>query len=174
MTDKPGEWVVRSLEKRGAHVHLERPLLSRDDGHVVLSTGEEFDSELIVWTVGNAREPDGANHTDLPIDARGMLIVRADLRVGTDEAPVPDAWGAGDDAAVPDLARRCRARATVPNAQHAVRQGKRSLAEHRRHAARREPKRLRAPQPRRRRDARPRARHLPVPAPRHQGLARPG
>jgi NADH dehydrogenase len=124
VTDKPGEWVVRSLEKRGGHVHLNAQLLSARDGHVVLSTGEEFDSELIVWTVGNAANPMVNNHTDLPIDQRGLLTVRADLRVGTDEAPVPDAWGAGDDAAVPDLAAPGFSAATVPNAQHAVRQGK--------------------------------------------------
>ncbi|MEV4619477.1 FAD-dependent oxidoreductase [Asanoa sp. NPDC049573] len=124
VTDKPGEWVVRSLEKRGAHVHLNAQLVSARDGHVVLSDGEEFDSDLIVWTVGNAVNPMVRNHTDLPIDARGMLVVRADLRVGTDEEPVPDAWGAGDDAAVPDLAAGRPGVATVPNAQHAVRQGK--------------------------------------------------
>jgi NADH dehydrogenase len=124
VTDKPGEWVVRSLEKRAGRVHLNAQLLSADDGHVVLSTGEEFDSELIVWTVGNAANPMVHNHTDLPIDERGMLVVRADLRVGTDAAPVPDAWGAGDDAAVPDLAAERSGVWTVPNAQHAVRQGK--------------------------------------------------
>jgi NADH dehydrogenase len=53
-----------------------------------------------------------------------MLTVRADLRVGTDVAPVRDAWGAGDDAAVPDLAAKRSGAATVPNAQNAVRQGK--------------------------------------------------
>ncbi|WP_426502553.1 NAD(P)/FAD-dependent oxidoreductase [Dactylosporangium sp. McL0621] len=124
VTDKPGEWVVRSLKKRGGQVHLNAQLLSAIDGHVVLSTGEEFDSELIVWTVGNAANPMVHNHTDLPIDQRGLLVVRIDLRVGTDEAPVPDAWGAGDDAAVPDLAAERPGAATVPNAQHAVRQGK--------------------------------------------------
>lgn len=123
VTDKPGEWVVRSLEQRGGHVHLNAQLRSAVGGHVVLSTGEEFDSELIVWTVGNAANPMVHNHTDLPIDQRGLLTVRPDLRVGTDEAPVQDAWGAGDDAAVPDLAEQPGA-ATVPNAQHAVRQGK--------------------------------------------------
>jgi NADH dehydrogenase len=124
VTDKPGEWVVRSLEKRGARVHLNAQLLSASDGHVVLSTGEEFDSELIVWTVGNAANPMVHNHTDLTIDERGMLVVRPDLRVGTDAAPVPDAWGAGDDAAIPDLAAEQPGVSTVPNAQHAVRQGK--------------------------------------------------
>jgi NADH dehydrogenase len=51
-------------------------------------------------------------------------VVRPDLRVGTDDAPVLDAWGAGDDAAVPDLAAEWPGASTVPNAQHAVRQGK--------------------------------------------------
>ena len=124
VTDRPGQWVVRALERRGAHVHLNAQLIDATDGHVRLSTGEEFDSELIVWTVGNAANPMVHNHTDLPIDARGMLVVRADLRVGTDEAPVDDAWGAGDDAAVPDLVVSEAGAATVPNAQHAVRQGK--------------------------------------------------
>ena len=99
-------------------------LVSALDGHVVLSTGEEFDSELIVWTVGNAANPMVRSHTDLPIDQRGMLVVRSDLRVGTEDAPIPDAWGAGDDAAVPDLAAGRPGATTVPNAQHAVRQGK--------------------------------------------------
>ncbi|MGW0705521.1 NAD(P)/FAD-dependent oxidoreductase [Streptomyces sp. NPDC002643] len=125
VTDGPGAWVVRSLERRGAHVHLDTRLVSAVDGHVVLSDGEEFDAELIVWTAGNASNPVVHNHTDLPVDERGLLVVRPDLRVGTDEAPVPDAWAAGDDAAVPDLASPVPGTRTVPNAQHAVRQGRR-------------------------------------------------
>lgn len=124
VTDKPGEWVVRTLEKRGGRVHLNAQLLAASGGHVVLSTGEEFDSELIVWTVGNAANPMVHNHTDLPVDQRGMLVVRPDLRAGTEDAPVPDAWAAGDDAAIPDLAAKRPGVSTVPNAQHAVRQGK--------------------------------------------------
>ncbi|SNT63906.1 NADH dehydrogenase [Asanoa hainanensis] len=122
VTDEPGRWVVRSLEKRGAHIHLNATMQSAVDGHVVLSDGTEFDTDLIVWTVGNAATAMVRNHTDLPVNERGMLTVRADLRVGTDAEPVPDAWGAGDDAAVPDLA--VPGTWTVPNAQHAVRQGK--------------------------------------------------
>ncbi|GIF69203.1 dehydrogenase [Asanoa ishikariensis] len=122
VTDEPGRWVVRSLEKRGAHVHLNATVVSAVDGHVVLSDGTEFDSDLIVWTVGNAATSMVRNHTDLPVNERGMLVVRADLRVGTEADPVADAWGAGDDAAVPDLA--VPGTWTVPNAQHAVRQGK--------------------------------------------------
>jgi NADH dehydrogenase len=37
---------------------------------------------------------------------------------------VPDAWAAGDDAAIPDLASPVPGVFTVPNAQNAVRQGK--------------------------------------------------
>ncbi|MER6065525.1 FAD-dependent oxidoreductase [Streptomyces sp. NPDC001792] len=121
---KSGAWVVRSLERRGAHVHLNTQLVSVVDGHVVLSSGEEFDSGLIVWTAGNAN-PVVHNLTDLPVDERGLLVVRPDLSVGTDSAPVPGVWAAGDDAAVPDLASTVPGAHTVPNAQHAVRQGKR-------------------------------------------------
>jgi NADH dehydrogenase len=123
--DKPGAWVVRSLEQRGARVHLNTQMLSAEDGHVVLSNGEEFDSALIVWAAGNASNPIVHNHTDLPVDERGLIVVRPDLRVGTDSEPVPDAWAAGDDAAVPDLASPVPGARTVPNAQHALRQGKR-------------------------------------------------
>ncbi|GAA2805794.1 NAD(P)/FAD-dependent oxidoreductase [Crossiella cryophila] len=124
VTERPGRWVVRELEKRGARVHLDTTVVSALDGHVVLSTGEEFDSELIVWTAGNGPNPVVHRHTDLPVNGRGLVVVRPDLRVGTEEQPVPDAWAAGDDAAVPDLASALPGALTTPNAQHAFRQGK--------------------------------------------------
>jgi NADH dehydrogenase len=123
-SDRPGEWVVKMLEKRGAVVHLNTTMTSADDGHVVLSDGSEFDSELIVWTAGNAATRLLRNHTDLPHNERGLVQVRADLRIGTDSEVIPDAWAAGDDAAVPDLAASTEGAYTVPNAQNAVRQGK--------------------------------------------------
>ena len=128
VSDDPGAWVVSTLEERGAHVHLNTQLVSAEDGHVVLSSGEEFDSEIIVWTAGNAANPVVAHHTDLPVDPRGLLVVRPDLRVGAEETPVPDAWAAGDNAAVPDLTSPIPGARTTPNAQHAVRQGKRLAA----------------------------------------------
>ncbi|MFB2600130.1 NAD(P)/FAD-dependent oxidoreductase [Herbiconiux sp. P17] len=129
VTDEPGQWVVRHLEQRGAHVHLNTQLTSAADGHIVLSTGEEYDTELLVWTAGNAANPIVAKHTDLPVDQRGLLQVHADLRVGVEGEPaIPDAWGAGDNASVPDLASPKPGARTVPNAQHAVRQGKRLAA----------------------------------------------
>ncbi|MBY8847617.1 NAD(P)/FAD-dependent oxidoreductase [Saccharothrix longispora] len=124
VTDRPGRWVVRELERRGGHVHLNAQVVSAVDGHVVLSTGESFDAGLVVWTAGNGANPVVRRHTDLPVDGQGLLVVRADLRVGTDAEPVPDAWAAGDDAAVPDLASDVPGARTVPNAQHAYRQGR--------------------------------------------------
>ncbi|MFW6695700.1 NAD(P)/FAD-dependent oxidoreductase [Streptomyces sp. MAR4 CNX-425] len=124
VTDKPGAWVVRSLTERGARVHLNTQVESAEGGHVVLSDGEEFDSALIVWTTGNASNPVVHNRTDLPVDERGLLITRPDLRVGTDSEIVENVWAAGDDAAIPDLAADAPGALTIPNAQHAVRQGK--------------------------------------------------
>ncbi|SDT23506.1 NAD(P)/FAD-dependent oxidoreductase [Jiangella sp. DSM 45060] len=125
VTDKPGAWVVRHLEKRGGHVHLGTKLVSARDGHIVLSDGSEYDNELLIWTAGNQSNPVVARHTDLPVDEQGLFRVRADLRIGTDDAPVPDAWAAGDNAAVPDLTSDLPGAHVVPNAQNAVRQGKR-------------------------------------------------
>lgn len=125
VSDEIAARVVRSLEERGARIHLNTQASSITDGHVVLSSGEEFDSNIIVWTTGNAANPVVAKHTDLPIDEHGFLVVRPDLRVGTATLPVPDAWGAGDDAAIEDLSINVPGLRTVPNAQHAVRQGKR-------------------------------------------------
>ncbi|ROQ60162.1 NADH dehydrogenase [Streptomyces sp. 840.1] len=122
--ERPGEWVVRFLEKRGARVHLNTQLVSAAGGHIVLSDGTEYESDLLVWAAGNASNPIVSNHTDLPVDERGLLVVRADLRVGTDSEAVAGVWAAGDDAVVPDLASGQPGAHTVPNAQHAVRQGK--------------------------------------------------
>jgi NADH dehydrogenase len=128
VTEKPGQWVVNSLRARGGHVHLDTRVVSAVDGHVELSNGEAFDANLIVWTAGNAAHPIIAKHTDLPTDDRGRLLVRPDLRIGTEDELIPDAWAAGDNAAVPDLALPTPGAFTVPNAQHAVRQGKRLAA----------------------------------------------
>jgi NADH dehydrogenase len=125
VTEAQGRWVVRTLTERGAHVHLSTGVVSAVDGVVELSTGERIPTDLLVWTAGNAANPVVATHTDLLVDARGYVVVRPDLRVGTDDEPVADAWAAGDAAAVPDLATPRPGALAVPNAQHAVRQAKR-------------------------------------------------
>jgi NADH dehydrogenase len=121
---KTSYWVLKNLAQRDAIVHLETQLTSAVDGNIQLSTGETFSSDLIVWTAGVMASPMLRN-TDLPIDERGRLRVRADLRVTDGENIIEDAWGAGDVSAVPDLTGGGVGGYTVPNAQHAVRQGKR-------------------------------------------------
>ncbi len=117
-------WVIKNLAQRGAEIHLDTQLSSAVDGVIELSTGERFETDLIVWTAGVMANPTVVRHTDLPIEERGRLKVRADLRVGTEDEIVKDAWGAGDVSAVPDLTGGGVGGFCVPNAQHAVRQGK--------------------------------------------------
>jgi NADH dehydrogenase len=123
VTPELGDWVRRRLIGKGARVHLDTTVLSVAGGFVELASGESFESGLVVWTAG-ITTPLIAKRTDLPTNERGLIVVRPDLRVGTDAAPVDGAWAAGDAAAVPDLAVG-GASYTPPNAQHAVRQGRR-------------------------------------------------
>jgi NADH dehydrogenase len=116
-------WVIKNLAERGATVHLDTQLKSAVGGVIELSTGEIFESDTIIWTAGVMATPMIKN-SDLPIEERGRLRVRADLRVEGDDGIVEDAWGAGDVCAVPDLTGGGVGGYCVPNAQHAVRQGK--------------------------------------------------
>ncbi|MFE1663910.1 NAD(P)/FAD-dependent oxidoreductase [Microbacterium sp. P02] len=118
------EWVLKDLAKRGANVHLDTQLTSAVDGIVELSTGESIPTDLIVWTAGVMANPTVVRGGDLPVEERGRIRARADLRVGTPEEFVEGAWAAGDVAAVPDLTGGGVGGFCVPNAQHAVRQAK--------------------------------------------------
>jgi NADH:ubiquinone reductase (H+-translocating) len=113
------EYTVQQLLKRNMDIRLNTRVNSLTDGHVVLSDGEEFDAETIVWTAGVKANP-MLTRTDLPLDGKGRLTCSADLRVtGADGA-----WSAGDCAAVPDLTADKPGVFTGPSAQHAVRQTK--------------------------------------------------
>jgi NADH:ubiquinone reductase (H+-translocating) len=120
---KTSLWVIKDLAERGAKIHLDTQLSSAVGGHIELSTGETFESDTIVWTAGVMANPVLRN-TDLPLEERGRLRVQADMRVINDDGIVDGAWGAGDVSAVPDLTGGGIAGFCVPNAQHAVRQGK--------------------------------------------------
>lgn len=121
---KTSEWVLKDLARRGANVHLDTQLTSAVDGNVELSTGEIIPTDLIVWTAGVMANPTVVRGGDLPVEERGRIQTRADLRVGTAEEPVEGAWAAGDVSAVPDLSGGGVGGFCVPNAQHAVRQAK--------------------------------------------------
>ena len=118
--EEMGRYTVDELRRHGIDVKLNTRLESVIDGHVVLSDGTEFDSDTLIWTAGVKANPMLAN-TDLPLDEKGRLRCRADLRV----EGVDGAWGAGDAAAVPDLTSDVPGATTSPSAQHAVRQAKR-------------------------------------------------
>ena len=113
-----GLYTVERLRERGIDVRLNTRLASCVDGHIVLSDGDSFDADTLVWTAGVKANPVLAD-SDLPLDDKGRVRTRPNLRV----EGVPDAWSAGDNAAVPDLAQP--GQLCSPSAQHAVRQARR-------------------------------------------------
>ena len=120
VSEELGVYTLEELRKRHIEIHLSTFLTSCVDGHVVLSNGVEFDSETIVWTAGVKANPVLQN-SDLPLDALGRVTCLATLQiVREDGSIVPDAWAAGDCAAVPDLYHP--GTFCPPNAQHAIRE----------------------------------------------------
>jgi NADH dehydrogenase len=117
------EWVIKNLDARGAKIHLNTQLQSAVKGKIELSTGESFESDVIVWTAGVMAHPFVRN-TDLPLDERGRITALPTLQVKNGDEIVADAWTAGDVSAVPDLSGGGVGGFCVPNAQHAVRQAK--------------------------------------------------
>lgn len=134
--DEMGGYTLEQLRARGIEVHLATFLSSCVGGHVVTSTGIEFDSATIVWTAGVRANPVLAS-TDLPLDDGGRVRALPTLQVVREDGTVVDGvWTAGDCAAVPDLANP--GQLCSPSAQHAVRQARHlgdNLARHLRGAA---------------------------------------
>ena len=113
-----GRYTVEQLRRRGIDVRLDTRLESCVGGRIVLSDGSEFDAETLVWTAGVKANPVLAR-TDFPLDDKGRVRCRPDLRV----EGVEGVWAAGDSACVPDLTG-VPGTTTSPSAQHAVRQAK--------------------------------------------------
>jgi NADH dehydrogenase len=109
-------YAQEQLEARRIEVLLGTRLESAE-GMITLSDGQTFDAATLVWTAGVKPAP-VARFSGLPLDDRGRIVVDDHLRV----VGVPDAWAAGDIAAVPD---RTTGGTTPPTAQHAMREGKR-------------------------------------------------
>ncbi len=112
-----GRYTVTRLRERGIVVKMGTRLESCVGGHVVLSDGEEFRADTIVWTAGVKASPSLAL-SDLPLDDKGRVKALPSLKV----EGMADAWAAGDNAAVPDLAHP--GQLCSPSAQHAVRQAR--------------------------------------------------
>jgi NADH dehydrogenase len=113
-----GEWTAEQLRMRGIEVRTRTLLKSAENHHIVLSDGDAFDADTLVWTAGVKPNP-LVRAGDLPLDPRDRVKVDEFLVIeGTTFA-----FSAGDCAAVPDLTRP--GQTTPPNAQHAVRQARR-------------------------------------------------
>lgn len=122
VSEELGGYTLEQLRKRHIEIFLSTFLNSCVDGHVVLSNGQEFDAETIIWTAGVKANP-VLQQSDLPLDKMGRVICNPFLQVvDADGTVVPDAYAAGDCAAVPDLFNP--GQFCPPNAQHAVREGK--------------------------------------------------
>jgi NADH dehydrogenase len=121
VSEELGGYTLEQLRKRNIEVHLSTFLNSCVDGQVVLSDKTEFASDTIVWTAGVKANPVLAN-SDLPLDKMGRVITLPTLQIAdADGHVVPDAYAAGDCAAVPDLLNP--GSFCPPNAQHATREG---------------------------------------------------
>ena len=114
-----GVYTAQRLIERGIELFLDTRVTSMVGGHVVLDDGTEFDADTIVWTAGVKANP-VLQRTDLPLDEKKRVRATATLQV----VDCPDAFSAGDCAAVPDLTSDDPNATTGPSAQHAVRQAK--------------------------------------------------
>lgn len=111
-------YAATRLRERGIELRTDTRLESAEGGRIILSGGEAFDADTLVWTAGVRASP-LPHDSGLPTDDRGRVRVDATFRVqGTD-----DAWAAGDIAAVPDA--HSTTGYSPPTAQHALRQAKR-------------------------------------------------
>ncbi len=120
-----GAYTVEQLRKRNLDIRLGTRLESCVDGKVVLSDGDSFNADTIVWTAGVKAHP-VLDATDLPRDDRGRVTCLPTLQVvDPSGAVVEGAWSAGDCAAVPDLTAATPGTMCSPSAQHAVRQARR-------------------------------------------------
>lgn len=131
LTEDQRAYVLNQLRERGVEVKLETFLNSAEDGVIKTSDGDEFESGLLVWNAGVKPNPvlGDAESSDLPVVSErgpmmGKLDALADLRVNGTDGPLENVYTGGDCAAVPDLASG-EGKFCPPNAQHAVRQGKR-------------------------------------------------
>jgi len=113
-----GVYTVNELLRRNIEVRLGTRLTSAQEHRIVLSDGDEFEADTLVWTAGVKPNPLVAE-TDFPLDEKGRIKGTVFLRIDG----IDDAWTAGDSAAIPDLTHP--GQLTGPSAQHAVRQAHR-------------------------------------------------
>jgi len=123
VSEKSARWVVKNLERRGANVHLNTQLVNATSGRLELSNGMVIHTDVVIWTAG-VKAQSMLGGTGIPLDDRERICATADLRVEDNGQILEGLWTAGDVARVPDLSGGGVGGYCVPNAQHAVRQGK--------------------------------------------------
>ncbi|MEO9240234.1 MAG: NAD(P)/FAD-dependent oxidoreductase, partial [Jatrophihabitantaceae bacterium] len=116
---KLAAYTVDRLIERKLDVRLSTRLNSAVGGQIVLSDGESFAVDTLVWTAG-VKAHRLSIDSGLPVDDKGRLPCRANLTV----KGVDGVFSAGDTAAVPDLSKDDPDALCGPSAQHAVRQAK--------------------------------------------------
>ncbi len=133
VTEKQALWVVEHLRSRGMEVLLNTSLDNAEDNNIKLinlpdkSVAQQFDADTLIWTAGVMANP-MVRSTDFPIEPRGRVSVDVNLQISGEFGVIPNAWAAGDVAAVPDVTGGLPDGTCVPNAQHALRQAKRLAA----------------------------------------------
>lgn len=130
VTAEQAEWVVEHLRSRGVEVLLNTSLADATDGYLQLinmadkSPADAFYSDTLIWCAGVMANP-MVRSTDFPIEQRGRIETRTDLRIkDANGDALEGAWAAGDVSAVKDVTGGLPDGTCVPNAQHAVRQAK--------------------------------------------------
>jgi NADH dehydrogenase len=123
VSEKSARWVIKNLESRGAHVHLNTQLVNATSGRLEFSNGMVIHTDVVIWTAG-VKAQSMLGGTGIPLDDRERICATADLRVVDGGELLEGLWTAGDVARVPDLSGGGVDGFCVPNAQHAVRQGK--------------------------------------------------
>ncbi|GAA4657019.1 NAD(P)/FAD-dependent oxidoreductase [Arthrobacter cryoconiti] len=130
VTQSQALWVVEHLRSRGVEVLLNTSLDNAEEHNLKLinlpdkSLAQQFDADTLIWTAGVMANP-MVRSTDFPIEPRGRVSVNTNLQITGEFGVIPNAWAAGDVAAVPDVTGGLPDGTCVPNAQHALRQAKR-------------------------------------------------
>ncbi|UEJ83421.1 NAD(P)/FAD-dependent oxidoreductase [Brachybacterium halotolerans subsp. kimchii] len=131
VSEEQRAYALNQLRERGVEVKLETFVNSCENNVIKTSDDDEFETDLIVWNAGVKPNPllSEAEAFDIPVLSErgpkmGKLECLPDLRVKGAEGAMDDVFAGGDCAAVPDLASG-EDKICPPNAQHAVRQGKR-------------------------------------------------
>jgi len=111
-------YALKRMTARGVTFKLGERVVDAREGAIVLTSGEEIQTETIIWTAGTAPHP-LLKEMGLACDKRGAVVVEPTLAVSGQAG----LWALGDCAAVPDLVSG-DGQTCPPTAQYALRQAK--------------------------------------------------